>query len=119
MRPITFALCLLAICFVVFSGCAQLGQMLDRTAAATTQAADGGWGVIGEVADGFPFGRTALEAFGALAGTYLFLRGRKWKSAFATVVKSVEPYIPADEEARAEIKEVQGAEVTALVKAVK
>jgi len=107
----------LTILVISVCGCATL----DAQARATTQpGVSEAIGLAVTAATGNP-GAGAATAGGLLAAAnlYLFLRGKQYKSAFETVVKTVEPFIPADEPKRAELKAAQGESVTNLVKKAK
>lgn len=101
---------------LTFAGCAAL----DRAASATTKFSEDP--DTQAAAGALPFSewiKLGLIAAGGLSTAYLNIRRRQWKTAFGTVVTTVEPFIPKDEAQRDRLKLHQGHTVTKLVKAAK
>lgn len=104
---------MLATVVASINGCAALDRTVHIVQQATTQPA------ITIPAAVIPWGDAAVSVTAAAASLYLFLRGQRWKSAFKTVVNTVEPFIPDDAANRQKLEAAQGRSVTRKVKAVK
>jgi len=108
-----FRLIPVSVLLLIPFGCATLDRVADSFNNPTSQPS------IKDVVETFPYGGLAYLGLATAAAVYSHLRGGKWKSAFTTVVQTVEPYIPADTPGRAKLEQAQGSQVTALVKKVK
>jgi hypothetical protein len=108
---------ILILAVISLSGCAAM----DQWAHATTQPGVAeSQGAIGAVVTGNPaIGLLISNGLSAAATLYLFLRKKKWKDAFTTVVTTIEPFIPQDPPQRRELEAAQGEAVTKLVKQAK
>lgn len=113
-RITTAALCLIVFALSVMSGCVAADKVAEQTHAIANDPA-----VKAVVESTVPFGGLILAGVNGALAVYLGIRKRAWKTAFTTVVNSVEPYIPADEVQRTAIQARQGPAVTSLVKQVK
>jgi len=113
---------MLAAVVAALNGCAALDRAATAFKGAATQPSITIVVPGGEVdvpVAVIPYGEAVVSIAAAAASLYLFIRGQRWKSAFRTVVNTVEPFIPDNLEKRQELEAAQGVSVTAKVKAVK
>lgn len=112
-RLLPYIVVTVAFVLLFAAGCASLDK------AAEDAQRLGSDPLVQTTADAIPYGGLVLAGINGALAIYLGIRKRQWKTAFTRVVETVEPYIPADEAKRDELKAAQGASVTKLVKAVK
>lgn len=104
---------LLLMMVATMSGCASLDKVAEDGQRLGNDP------LVRSTAEAIPYGGLVLAGINGALALYLGIRKRQWKTAFETVVNTVEPYIPADEAKRAELKAAQGKDVTAMVKSVR
>lgn len=111
---------------LIYSMLAIAGILLVVTGCvAADKAAEGGQQLLADptlravVESTVPFGGPIIAVASLLIAMYQGIRKRQWKSAFTTVVNTVEPYIPSDEASRTALRARQGTDVANKVKAVK